>query len=826
MIRTRLILALFSLGALCSAAENDQAMQNAHRWVAAKFQGTEESAPAVPYLLVSLKSGTIAKDNIQGHPLLIAGRKFDRGVAMRSPGEVRVVLPAGAESFESGLGVDSNDVGYYSNSGRGMVVASIESNGKELYRSPVLHEGLKSIPVKVNLGGAREFSLHLTAVGERSSTYQSEWDQADWAEARITLSGGAVLHLADLPLGPLAENYSLDPPFSFQYAGRPSNDFFKTWPVQRTTRPIGNHRTEYTQVYTDPATHLELRCVAVAYDDFPTVEWTLHLKNNGAEPTPILENIQALNVLFERNAEGEFLLHHGKGSDASPNDYEPLETILPARAQAHFASVGGRPTDGDLPYFNLAWPGGSVVLALAWPGQWDARFSRDDSRNVRITAGQEGTHFRLLPGEEVRTPLAVVQFTDGDWLDGQNVWRRWMIAHNLPRPDGKLPPPQLAAGSSRHTVEMQGATEQNQIEYIQKTLARGIPIDHWWMDAGWYPFKKNWSETGTWTPDPKRLPHGFTPISAAAHAHGLKTIVWFEPERVAPGTWLYEHHPEWLIGPDGKDKLLFLGNHKAWDWLVDHVSKIIAEQGIDVYRQDFNFAPLSRWRSHDAPDRQGITEIQDVEGYLAYFDELLRRFPNLMIDTCASGGRRNDLETLRRAVPLWRSDHAFEPVSMQAETYGMALWIPYFGTAINSSQPYVFRSQMTPASSWSLEPENEEGYGRLIGLLKQWRELSGFYYGDYYPLTEYSLDHSAWMGWQFNRPGRGDGMVQAFRREKSPFVAAKFKLRGLKPQARYTVKDLDSRRAVELTGRDLMDDGLPVAIPETPGARILVYHLR
>lgn len=69
-------------------------------------------------------------------------------------------------------------------------------------------------------------------------------------------------------------------------------------------------------------------------------------------------------------------------------------------------------------------------------------------------------------------------------------------------------------------------------------------------------------------------------------------------------------------------------------------------------------------------------------------------------------------------------------------------------------------------------------------------------------------------------------MVQAFRREKSPFVAAKFKLRGLKPQARYTVKDLDSRRAVELTGRDLMDDGLPVAIPETPGARILVYHLR
>ena len=132
---------------------------------------------------------------------------------------------------------------------------------------------------------------------------------------------------------------------------------------------------------------------------------------------------------------------------------------------------------------------------------------------------------------------------------------------------------------------------------------------------------------------------------------GIKTIVWFEPERVTPGTWLTEHHPEWILGGKGGG-LLNLGNPAARAWLTDHVDKLMTEQGIDLYRQDFNMDPLALWRGNDAEDRQGITEIHHVEGYLAYWDELLRRHPDMFIDSCASGGRRNDLETMRRAIPL------------------------------------------------------------------------------------------------------------------------------------------------------------------------------
>ena len=89
---------------------------------------------------------------------------------------------------------------------------------------------------------------------------------------------------------------------------------------------------------------------------------------------------------------------------------------------------------------------------------------------------------------------------------------------------------------------------------------------------------------------------------------------------------------------------------------------------------------MDYWRGADAPDRQGITEIRHVTNLLAYWDELRRRHPDMLIDECASGGRRNDLEMMRRAVPLWRSDKTMEPIGQQSMTYGLSMWIPYFGT--------------------------------------------------------------------------------------------------------------------------------------------------
>jgi len=109
------------------------------------------------------------------------------------------------------------------------------------------------------------------------------------------------------------------------------------------------------------------------------------------------------------------------------------------------------------------------------------------------------------------------------------------------------------------------------------------------------------------------LANGIREVSDWCKAHGIpKTIVWFEPERVRAGTWLTENHPEWIFG--GKDGgLLKIGDPQCRAWLVDRIDKILIEQGIDVYRQDFNIEPLAFWRAADAEDRQGISEIRHVE---------------------------------------------------------------------------------------------------------------------------------------------------------------------------------------------------------------------
>ena len=663
-------------------------------------------------------------------------------------------------------------------------------------------------------------------------------DARQWAAAQFP-SGQQTPAPQPAQLNEPSAPHTTGLPFSFNYDGRSSDGLLKEWPLVRTSRDISQNQTERTLTWSDAKTGLQVRCVAVEYRDFPTVEWTLYFKNTGRNATPIIENIQALELDLKRGTNGEFVLHHNFGSPADGNDYGPLETPLGRRATKRLGAAGGRPTNSDWSYFNLEWPGQGLILAVGWPGQWAAEFVRDEGRGLHLRAGQELTHFKLLPGEEVRSPLIVLQFWKGDWIRAQNLWRRWMMAHSMPKPGGKLPPPQLVASSSRQYDEMIKANETNQVMFIDRYLEEGIKLDYWWMDAGWYNHHGGgWPRVGTWEVDTNRFPRGLRAVSDYAHTKGMRILVWFEPERVAADTWLSQTHPEWILG-GAKGGLLNLGNDEARAWLTEHVDRLLTEQGIDLYRQDFNMDPLSAWRSNDASDRQGITEIKHVTGYLAYWDELRRRHPNMLIDSCASGGRRNDLETMRRAVPLWRSDYAFEAIGHQCMTYGISLWLPfhgtgtiaarsapYYGSGLTPVEPYAFWSNVSPSLGFGIDMRVREiDYAALRRLVGEWREMNADYYGDFYPLTTWSRDDQVWIAWQFDRPEQGEGVVQAFRRDNSFYESASFKLRGLEPTARYSVRNLDTPATPpELIGSELMEKGLLVELLTQPGAAVITYR--
>ncbi|RXM21995.1 alpha-galactosidase, partial [Citrobacter sp. AAK_AS5] len=81
-----------------------------------------------------------------------------------------------------------------------------------------------------------------------------------------------------------------------------------------------------------------------------------------------------------------------------------------------------------------------------------------------------------------------------------------------------------------------------ELAQIEGWVREGVKLDYWILDAGWYPTTNRWIDTGTWEPDAERFPRGLREIANRAHANGMKFVVWFEPERVAPGTWLWTHH--------------------------------------------------------------------------------------------------------------------------------------------------------------------------------------------------------------------------------------------------------------------------------------------
>ena len=183
-------------------AQSPETMATAHRWVSAKFLGEATPSPAESYLLVYSQSGPVTKNGVEGHHFRIVDQDYSRGLHFSSDGRVRVMLAGPAKSFEAVVGVDSNDIGYYSNVGRGAVVASVDVAGKTPFRSQVLHEGMTGVPVKVDLGNATEFDLKVED-GGGGVVFGNHFDQADWADARVTLADGKTVWLGDLPTGPL-----------------------------------------------------------------------------------------------------------------------------------------------------------------------------------------------------------------------------------------------------------------------------------------------------------------------------------------------------------------------------------------------------------------------------------------------------------------------------------------------------------------------------------------------------------------------------------------------------------------------------------------------
>ena len=246
--------------------------------------------------------------------------------------------------------------------------------------------------------------------------------------------------------------------------------------------------------------------------------------------------------------------------------------------------------------------------------------------------------------------------------------------------------------------------------------------------------------------------------------------------------------------------------------------------------------PLDYWNAKDVPGRSGMTQVKHVAGHLAFWDELRKRHPHMWIDSCASGGRRNDLETMRRSIPLLRSDYQFEPTGNQCHTYGISLWFPYYGTGVGpqntndgawGSGQYVVRSSLAPsyASSVDVGTASEGDWALLRTMNDEFvRIQDDLLYSDFYPLTEFSLEDDVWMAFQFDRPAAGSGAILVFRRPDAAATTMQLTLHGLDAGSQYRIEDFDLASSELLSGKSLMQKGLEVSLSDAPASAILQYQ--
>jgi alpha-galactosidase len=147
---------------------------------------------------------------------------------------------------------------------------------------------------------------------------------------------------------------------------------------------------------------------------------------------------------------------------------------------------------------------------------------------------------------------------------------------------------------------------------------------------------------------------------------------------------------------------------------------------------------------------------------------------------------------------------------------------------VDKVDSYAVRTAFAPCLVTGYDmTRRDHDYALLRRLLAEWRQLAQYYYADFYPLTPYSRDEGQWMAWQFNRPDKGDGMVQVFRRPKCPAAARSLPLRGLDASAKYEVSVLgETGKAApaKMTGRNLMASGLPVRTTQASQALTVFYR--
>ena len=605
--------------------------------------------------------------------------------------------------------------------------------------------------------------------------------------------------------------------------------------------------------------NLQIKVVSTIYPKHNAFDYVVYFSNVGNVDTGVIKDVTAC-VLPIKGANPKL---KGIMGDYDYR-YEPYEKNL-TDERVIFTSTRGRPTHTHFPYFNLETDDGGKMLAIGWGGTWQAEFSYEENQTLFTASGTLGFSSYLKPNETIRTPLiAVLGYQDG--AKATNAWRKWMIDCNMPKDNAqsdKVVRPHnlfmLAFDTGKPNSD--GCISEDYTTWKRSLDAlydHGVEVDVVHYDAGWYndPYGNTvptdwWGTVGSWTMDPVKWPVGtFNERIAYQRKHGSKMMMWFEPERVSCLDGMVENHgynSQWAISCPGYDGYLNnVGNAECRKWTFDKIATAMDRYGVDLYREDYNIDPAPYWAVADqkqGENRKGITENLYVQGHYALWDELIefcaKNGKFTFLDSCASGGGRNDLESMRRAVPLLRSDADRSTTALRLSfNTRFNGWIPYGGahakeTAGEMSQGknvdiYTMRAtynlDMFFKLPWSLN--KELNWSAIKQGIEEWKSVTPYFYCDFYTLTPDNgiTDDSNWTAYEYFDSEADSGIIQAFRQTECTKDSVNVKIRGVNADGYYKIKDADGVLSVDKIKGDELIRGVTLTAPN-PRTAILLYLL-
>lgn len=254
----------------------------------------------------------------------------------------------------------------------------------------------------------------------------------------------------------------------------------------------------------------------------------------------------------------------------------------------------------------------------------------------------------LKPGQCFETVPAAVGATDADFSHAMAALTRYRRKIRRPNSDNeKLP----VIFNDYMNCLFADPTYEKELPLID--AAAEIGCEYYVIDAGWYDDGFWWDSVGEWKEGQKRFPQGMKAMADYIRSKGMIPGVWLELEVMGIHCLLAEKVPEdWFFHRHGKK--IYDRSRYQLDFrhpgVIAHVTevvrRVVEDYGCGYIKMDYNIDP-GIGTEYQA-DSFGDGMLQHERAYLEWLDSIFRKYPDLVIENCSSGGLRMDYAMLSR----------------------------------------------------------------------------------------------------------------------------------------------------------------------------------